>query len=95
MAMFNPPHPGESLRELYIEPLNLNVIDIAQKLKIEVCELNNILDGKCKISPQIAIKLAKGFGGSAESWLQQQSMHDLWCTQQIYSADDVEIIHRG
>lgn len=71
MQMFNPPHPGESLHELYFRPLNLDVSSTAAKLAIELVELNQILNGKRSVTPTVAIKLAKAFDGTAFSWLNQ------------------------
>lgn len=75
--MHNPPHPGEVLRELCIEPLNLTVTDAAKALGVSRKTLSAILNGRAGISPEMAIRLAKAFGTSAESWLNQQMQHDL------------------
>ena len=72
--MHNPPHPGEVLKELCIEPLNLTVTEAAEALGVSCKTLSAILNGKAGISPEMAIRLSKAFGTSAESWLNQQ-MH--------------------
>lgn len=92
--MFSPPHPSESLDELYFKPLNLDVNSTAAKLAIEPIELNQILNGNHGVTPIIPIKLAKAFGGTALSWLNQQSSFDLWHAQQEYSAKDVRVIYK-
>ncbi|MCM2284138.1 MAG: HigA family addiction module antitoxin [Desulfobacula sp.] len=78
MAMHNPPHPGEVIRELCLEPLGLTVTEAAKGLGISRKTLSAILNGRFGISPEMAIRLSKGFGGSAESWLIQQIQYDLW-----------------
>ncbi len=78
MVMHNPPHPGEIIRELCIKPLGLTVTDAAKGLCVSRKTLSALLNGRFGISPEMAIRLSKGFGGSAESWLIQQSQYDLW-----------------
>ena len=78
MAMHNPPHPGEIIRELCLEPLGLTVTEAAKGLGVSRKTLSAILNGRLGISPEMAIRLSKGFGGSAESWLIQQIQYDLW-----------------
>ncbi len=90
--MFSPPHPGESLDELYFKPLNLDVNSTAAKLAIEPIKSN--IKRKTQRTPIIPIKLAKVFGGTALSWLNQQSSFDLWHAQQEYSAKDVRVIYK-
>ncbi|MDP3899080.1 MAG: HigA family addiction module antitoxin [Mesorhizobium sp.] len=77
MVMKNPPHPGEHIRFDCLEPLGLSVTLAASKLGVSRQTLNNILNGKTGISPEMAIRLSKGFGGSAESWLRLQMNYDL------------------
>ena len=78
MVMHNPPHPGETIKELCIEPLSLTVTDAAKGLGVSRKTLSALLNGRFGISPEMAIRLSKAFGGSAESWLIQQSQYDLW-----------------
>ena len=75
--MHNPPHPGEILRELCIEPLGLTVTDAAEALGVSRKTLSAILNGRAGISPEMAIRLAKAFDTSAERWLNQQMQYDL------------------
>ncbi len=65
--MYNPPHPGEVLKELCIEPLNLTVTEVAKALGVSQETLSAILNGKANITPEIARRLSKAFGTSAES----------------------------
>ena len=78
MKMHNPPHPGEVLRGLCLEPLNLTVTDAAQWLGVSRKALSSILNGRTGISPEMAIRLSIAFDTSAESWLNQQLQYDLW-----------------
>jgi len=78
MRMHNPPHPGEVLRELCLEPLGLSVTDAARGLGVSRKTLSAILNGRSGISPEMAIRLGKAFNTSPESWLNQQVQYDLW-----------------
>ncbi|MGP8247737.1 MAG: HigA family addiction module antitoxin [Bryobacteraceae bacterium] len=78
MKMHNPPHPGEILRQLCLEPLNLTVTDAARALGVSRKALSSILNGHAGISPEMAVRLSIAFGTSAESWLNQQLQYDLW-----------------
>jgi len=78
MVMHNPPHPGEVIRELCIEPLGLTVTEAANGLGVSRKTLSALLNGRFGISPEMAIRLSKAFGGSAESWVVQQAQYDLW-----------------
>jgi len=78
MVMYDPPHPGEAIREFCIEPLGLTVTDAAKGLDVSRKTLSALLNGRFGISPEMAIRLSKAFGGSAESWLIQQAQYDLW-----------------
>ena len=82
MRMHNPPHPGEVLRELCIEPLGLSVTDAAKALGVARKTLSAILNGHSGISPEMAIRLGKAFDTSPESWLNQQVQYDLWEAEQ-------------
>jgi addiction module HigA family antidote len=77
MAMLNPPHPGPSVRLDCLEPLGLNVTDAAKALGVTRQALNNLVNGKSGISPEMAIRLDKAFGGGAETWLRLQMAYDL------------------
>jgi addiction module HigA family antidote len=78
MKMHNPPHPGEFLRELCIEPLGLSITEAAEALGVTRKTLSAILNGRSGISPEMAVRLSLAFGTSSESWLNQQSQYDLW-----------------
>ena len=78
MLMHNPPHPGEVLRKLCLEPLGLTVTDAAKALGVSRKSLSTILNGRAGISPEMAVRLSMAFGTTSESWLSQQVQYDLW-----------------
>lgn len=82
MVMHNPPHPGEVIREFCIKPLGLTVTEAAEGLGVSRKTLSAVLNGRFGISPEMAIRLSKAFGGSAESWIIQQAQYDLWQASQ-------------
>jgi antitoxin HigA-1 len=77
MAMKNPPHPGLSVRHDCIEPLGLTITETARVLGVTRQALNNLVNGKAAISPEMAIRLHKAFGGGADTWLRLQAAYDL------------------
>jgi addiction module HigA family antidote len=77
MKIHNPPHPGEILRGLCLEPLGLSVTEAAQALGVSRKTLSSILNGRSGISPEMAVRLSIAFNTTAESWLRQQLQYDL------------------
>ncbi len=75
--MKQPPHPGLSVRHDCLEPLGLSVTEGARVLGVTRQALNNLVNGKAGISPEMAIRLDKAFGGTAEGWLALQTAFDL------------------
>lgn len=80
--MHNPPHPGEVIKELCLDPLGLTVTAAAEALGVSRKTLSTILNGKAGISPEMAIRLSIAFDTSAESWLTQQAQYELWHAEQ-------------
>ena len=78
MNMHNPPHPGEIIRDLCLEPLGLSVTGAADALGVSRKTLSSILNGHSGISPEMALRLSKAFNTTPESWLNQQVQYDLW-----------------
>ncbi|MBH0198096.1 MAG: HigA family addiction module antidote protein [Nitrospira sp.] len=77
MRMKNPPHPGRIIRQECIEPLGLTVTDAAKHLRVTRQALNNLVNGRAGISPEMAIRLSQAFGSSPEVWLGLQLDYDL------------------
>ena len=75
--MKNPPHPGSLVLHDCIEPLGVTITDAAAALGVSRFTLSELVNGKRGISPEMAVRLSKAFGGSAESWLTQQARYDL------------------
>ena len=80
--MFNPPHPGEIIKELCLAPLGISITAAAKSLGVSRKTLSAILNGRAGISPEMAVRLSIAFDTSAESWLNQQSQFDLWQAEQ-------------
>ena len=77
MAMKNPPHPGLSVRHDCLEPLGLSVTEAAKRLGVSRKQLSDIVNCHAGISPEMAIRLDKAFGGGADTWLRVQAAYDL------------------
>lgn len=90
MEMFNPPHPGETIKELYMNDYNLTIAKLALMLGISRKHLSNIVNCKVPISTEVALKLAKCFKTSPEIWLREQLAYDLWNAKQTFKLDDVQ-----
>jgi addiction module HigA family antidote len=89
MPMHDPPHPGEHVRCDCLEPLGLTVTKAARILGVSRKALSELVNGRSGISPEMAIRLSKAFGGSPEVWLRMQMNYDLWHAQQ--KADRLKI----
>lgn len=92
MIMHNPPHPGEFIREIYLEPFKITCRQLAAKLGVSASTLNRILNGNSGISSEMALRLSKSLGRSPESWLTMQDNYNLWQARQTVNLDAVEKI---
>lgn len=92
MDMYNPAHPGEILKELYLLDYNLSVTAFALKLGVSRTTASELVNCKNGVSADMALKLAKAFGTTAEYWLNLQQAYDLWQAKQRVNLDNVEII---
>lgn len=88
--MHNPPHPGEVIRELCLEPLGLKVTDAAKALGVSRKALSELLNGRTGVSPEMALRLSIAFDTTPESWLTQQMHYDLWQARKKASGLKVE-----
>lgn len=92
MVMHNPPHPGEFIREIYLEPFSLTGRQLAAKLGVSPSTLNRVLRGRSGITPEMALRLSKTVGRSPESWLALQDNYNLWRARQSLDLDELEKI---
>ena len=76
--MYNPPHPGEVLRDGVFAGTGTTVTEFAQRLGVTRAALSRVLNGKAAISADMAVRLAAALGGGAQSWLHMQANYDLW-----------------
>lgn len=89
MAMKMPPHPGLAVRHDCIEPLGLTIADAAKRLGVSRKQLSDIVNGHAGLSPEMAIRLDKAFGGGAETWYRLQAAYDL--ARAMTHADDIKV----
>ena len=87
--MKNPPHPGLSVRYDCLEPLGLSVTEAARRLGVSRKQLSSIVNGRAGISPEMAIRLDKAFGGGATTWYMTQAAYDM--AQAVQKAGDVDV----
>ncbi len=83
MRMHNPPHPGEILKQLCLDPLDLTITEAAKALGVSRKTLSAIINGRASITPEMAVRLSMAFGTTSESWLNQQVQYDLWHAEQL------------
>lgn len=92
MEMHNPPHPGAVLKELYLGPLGLTITDTAKGLGVTRKTLSAIINAHAGISPEMALRLSKAFGGTAKSWLNMQRDYDLWQAKEHANLSGVRVL---
>lgn len=80
--MYNPPHPGEIIKGLWLDPMSLSITEAAQAMGVSRKTLPKIVNGRGRVTPEIALRLSIALGGSAESWLGHQAAYDLWEMEQ-------------
>ena len=93
LKMFNPPHPGEILKELYIEPLGITITEFALKIGVRRATASDLVNGKSALTTKMAIKLAKAFNTSPDLWLGLQMQFDIWTEEQKYVPNDVQVMY--
>lgn len=90
MEMHNPPHPGEFIREVYLEPNGITGRQLATKLGVSASTLARVLNSSNGVSSEMALRLAKALGRSAESWMIMQDHFDLWQARQRVNLEKVQ-----
>ncbi len=89
MVMHDPPHPGEFITQIYLEPNGISGRELALKLGVAASTLSRILKGTSAVSPEMSLRLSKALGRSPESWLAMQYNHDLWRARQHVNLGNV------
>lgn len=89
MAMHTPPHPGEFITEVYLEPNGISGRELASKLDVSASTLSRVLNGSSRVTPEMALRLSKAIGRSPESWLAMQDAHDLWVARKMVNLQRV------
>ena len=93
LKQHNPPHPGKLIQRTYIDPFDeITGNKIADRLGVARSTFDRLLNGISDMSPEMAVRLSKVLGGSAESWLTLQESYDLWRARQSFDAKDLEPI---
>ena len=92
MAMHNPPHPGEFIQEIYMEPFGMSCRFLAERLDVSPSTLNRLIKKQSGVSPEMALRLSKAIGRSPESWLIMQDNYDLWQARQNINLANVQKI---
>lgn len=82
MAMHNPPHPGGIVRRQCLEPLGLSITEAAEGLGVTRQALSELVNERAGLSVEMALRLSRAFGSSAETWLGLQMAYDLWQTRE-------------
>lgn len=92
MSMYNPPHPGEFIEEIYLKPFGLSIRFLAEKLDVSPSTINRIIKKQSGVSPEMALRLSKSIGRTPESWLAMQDNYDLWQLKQRINLDSVSVV---
>ena len=92
MAMHNPPHPGEFITTVYLEPNGISGRELAAKLRVSPSTLSRVLTATSSVTPEMALRLSKCLGRSAESWLAMQHSYDLWQAKRSVDLRGVETL---
>ncbi len=90
MSMYDPPHPGEFIKEVYLEPLGITPRSVALRLKVSPSTFSRLIRGQSAITPEMALRLSKCLGRSPESWLRMQDSFDLWQAKQKIDLSEIE-----
>ena len=89
MTMHNPPHPGEFIESIYMEPYGISCRNLASHLGVAASTLSRVLKAKSAVSPEMALRLSKVLGRTPESWLSMQDNYELWQARKKVNLSDV------
>jgi addiction module HigA family antidote len=90
MAMYNPPHPGEFIESVYLEPYGISCRNLATHLGVAASTMSRILKGQSSVTPEMALRLSKVLGRTPESWLAMQDNYELWQARQTLNLSNVQ-----
>ena len=90
MKMYNPPHPGEIIKGLWLDPMGVSITEAAQAMGVSRKTLSKIINGNGRVTSEMAIRLSIALGGSPESWLGHQMAYDLWQAEQ--HRDELDVV---
>lgn len=90
MTMHNPPHPGEFIESIYMEPYGISCRNLASHLGVAASTLSRVLKAKSGVSPEMALRLSKVLGRSPESWLSMQNNYELWQARKTVNLSTVQ-----
>jgi addiction module HigA family antidote len=89
----NPPHPGEFIKQTYLEPMAISLRHAAKELDVSPSTFQRLVNGEADISPEMALRLSKAFGRTAESWMQMQANYMLWKARKHVDLKRVHVIY--
>ena len=90
LPLYNPPHPGEFITQIYLVPSGVSARELAKKLRVSASTLSRLLAASHGVSPEMALRLSKVLGRSPESWLAMQDSYDLWQARARINVDELE-----
>jgi len=90
MTMHKPPHPGEFIKEVYLDELDISEREVASKLKVAPSTLNRLIKGQSSLTPEMALRLSITLGRTAQSWLSMQDNYSLWIASKELDLGTVE-----
>ena len=90
MSMHNPPHPGEFIESIYMEPYGISCRYLATQLGVAASTLSRVIKGKSAVSPEMALRLAKVLGRTPESWLSMQDNYELWQAKKRINLSNIQ-----
>jgi addiction module HigA family antidote len=89
MPMHHPPHPGEFIQQVYLDPIGVSIREVARLLDVAPSTFSRVVRGTSDVTPEMALRLAKTLGRSPESWIAMQYKHDLWRAQRNVNLKNV------
>ena len=92
MSMFNPSHPGKVLKELYLDENKISITAFALRIGVSRVTASELVNGKNRLTAEMALKIAKALGTTPELWLNMQQAYDLWQARKIVNLDNIEPI---